>query len=189
MSDEIVDTAPATPADDFTPGLEAVPAAEPELTREQQLEAELADAKDRYLRTLAEVDNFKKRLARERVEERAYAAQDALQAVLPVADNLERALGAAKAQAPEAGTDPLLEQLIKGVDLVVRQLEDALRKQGVHPVDAALGQPFDPNSHQPLLQEASAEHPEGAILEVLQKGYRLGDRLLRPAMVKVATKP
>lgn len=189
MSDETVDAAPASPADDFSPGLEAVPAAEPELSREQQLEADLADVKDRHLRTLAEVDNFKKRVARERMEERAYAAQEALQAVLPVADNLERALGAAKAQAPAAGADPLLDQLIKGVDLVVKQLEDALRKQGVHPVEAAVGQPFDPNSHQPLLQEASPEHEEGAILEVLQKGYRLGDRLLRPAMVKVATKP
>ena len=178
----------------FTPGLETAPAPveagpEPVEGHEQQLEAELAEAKDRYLRTLAEVDNFKKRLARERVEERAYAAQEVVQSVLPVADNLERALASAKAQAPAGGADPLLDQLIKGVELVVKQLEDALKKQGVSAVEAAVGQPFDANSHQPLLQEPSAEHDEGAILEVLQKGYRLGDRLLRPTLVKVATKP
>jgi molecular chaperone GrpE len=190
MSDNEIDAAPApAPAEGFEPGLGAAAPAEPELTREQQLEADLADAKDRYLRTLAEVDNFKKRLARERVEERAYAAQEVLQSILPVADNLERALVSAKSQAPVQGVDPALDQLIKGVDLVVKQLEDALKKQGVSPVEAAVGQPFDANSHQPLLQEPSADHAEGAILEVLQKGYRLGDRLLRPTLVKVATKP
>ena len=181
---------------DFTPGLEAASAAdEPQLTREQQLEADLAEAKDKYLRTLAEVENFKKRLARERVEERAFASQEVVQAVLPVADNLERALTSAKAH-PSAGsgqgsvaTDPALEQLIKGVELVVRQFEDVLKKQGVVTVDTTIGKPFDPNVHQPLIQEPSAEHEDGAVLELLQKGYRLGDRLLRPSLVKVASKP
>jgi molecular chaperone GrpE len=188
--DAAINEQPITPAEEFTPGLETSAApAEPELTREQQLEAELADTKDRYLRTLAEVENFKKRVARERVEERAYAAQEVLQSMLPVADNVERALASAKAQAPAAGVDPALDQLVKGVELVFKQLEDALKKQGVTAVEAVVGQPCDPNSHQPLLQEPSADHEDGAILEVLQKGYRLGDRLLRPTLVKVATKP
>jgi molecular chaperone GrpE len=190
MSDEMEkDPAPAIdPAAAAAAGFEPL-SLEPALSREQELEAELSEAKDKYLRTLAEVENFKKRLARERVEERAFAAQEIIQAVLPVADNLERALASGKAQAPAPGADPALEQLIKGVELVVKQFEDVLKKQGVVPVEAPIGMPFDPHLHQPLLQEPSADHEEGAVLELLQKGYRLGDRLLRPSLVKVATKP
>jgi molecular chaperone GrpE len=188
MSEELENPAAADPAADAAAGFEPLPL-EPALSREQELEQELSEAKDRYLRTLAEVENFKKRLARERVEERAFAAQEIIQAVLPVADNLERALVSSKAQAPAPGADPALEQLIKGVELVVKQFEDVLKKQGVVAVETVIGQPFDPHLHQPLLQEPSADHEEGAVLEQLQKGYRLGDRLLRPAMVKVATKP
>ena len=153
---------------------------------EEVLAQELAEAKDKYLRTLAEVDNFKKRVARERVEERAYAAQDVVTSMLPIIDNLERTLAAA--QASPAQENAALGQLLKGVELVAKQMEDALRKQGVMVVEASVGQIFDPNLHQPLLQEESADAVEGAILEVLQKGYRLGDRLLRPSMVKVATR-
>lgn len=167
-------------AEGFEPGL---PTAEPETDRESELEQELADAKDRYVRTLAEVENFKKRVARERVEERAFAAQEVVVSLLPILDNLDRALAAAKAQGDAGAEGPLA----KGVELVLRQFEDAMRKQGVSAVETVLGQPFDPNLHQPLLQEAAPGHAEGAILEVLQKGYRLGDRLLRPSMVKVAT--
>jgi molecular chaperone GrpE len=184
MSDETVEQPPqpemaaAGPVPEgFTPGV----------TREQQLEAELADAQDRYMRNLAETENFKKRVARERVEERAFAAQEVVLGLLPLVDNLERALGAAKAQGSE-GDAPLL-QFEKGVELVLRQFEEVLRKQGVAVVEAPVGSAFDPNFHQALLQEPSAEHPEGSILEVLQKGYRLGDRLIRPALVKVAAAP
>jgi molecular chaperone GrpE len=176
--------ADAGTADGFVPGL---PGAEPETDRESELEQELAEAKDKYLRTLAEVENFKKRVARERVEERAYAAQEVLQSLLPVVDNLERALASAKGPDGAAPEGPL-GQLVKGVELVNKQMEDALKKQGVGLVETVVGQPFDPNFHQPLLQEPS-EGDEGVILEVLQKGYRLGDRLLRPSMVKVSVKP
>lgn len=163
----------------FEPGL---PSAEPQTDREGELQKELDEAQDRYMRTLAEVENYKKRVARERVEERAFAAQEVVASLLPILDNLERAL-ASTAGASEQGLDALR----KGVELVLKQFEDALRKQGVSPVETPLGQAFDPNVHQPLLQEAAPGQPEGAILEVLQKGYRLGDRLLRPSMVKVAT--
>jgi molecular chaperone GrpE len=156
------------------------------LTREQQLEADLAEAQDRYMRNLAETENFKKRVARERVEERAYAAQEVVLSLLPLVDNLERALQAAKGQAGE-DADPALLQLEKGVELVLKQFEDALKKQGVTVIDAVIGQPFDPHVHQALLQEPSAEHPEGAVLEVLQKGFKMGDRLVRPSLVKVAS--
>lgn len=161
----------------FEPGL---PTAEPQTDRESELQKELDEAQDRYMRTLAEVENFKKRVARERVEERAFAAQEVVVSLLPILDNLERALTAAKAQGEAEGP------LLKGVELVVKQFEDALRKQGVVAVETPLGLPFDPNLHQPLLQEAAEGQSEGAVLEVLQKGYRLGDRLLRPSMVKVA---
>jgi molecular chaperone GrpE len=163
--------------DGFEPGL---PTAEPETSREQELEQQLADANDKYVRVLAETENYKKRVARERVEERAFAAQEVVVSLLPIADNLERALAAAHAAGDVEGP------LAKGVELVLKQFEDALKRQGVVAVESVLGQPFDPNLHQPLLQEPAPDKPEGAILEVLQKGYRLGDRLLRPAMVKVA---
>jgi molecular chaperone GrpE len=159
------------------------------LSREQELEQALAEAQDKYLRTLADTDNFKKRVARERVEERAFAAQEVVQSFLPVVDNLERALNAAKSAAGEAqAPDSALGQLEKGVELVLRQFEDVLRRQGVTPVETPLGLPFDPNLHQPLLQEAAPEAQDGAVLAVLQKGWRMGDRLLRPAMVKVAAR-
>ena len=178
MSDEEAVQSPGAPeepqADGFTPGL----------TREQQLESELAEAQDRYMRNLAETDNFKKRVERERVEERAYSSQKIVVSLLPLVDNLERALNAAKAQGGEA--EGPLAQLEKGVELVLKQFEEALKKEGVSAVEAPVGQAFDPNFHQALLQEASSEHPEGAVLEVLQKGYRMGDRLLRPTLVKVS---
>jgi molecular chaperone GrpE len=173
------EAAPAEPsAEGFTPGL----------TREQQLESELAEAQDRYMRNLAETENFKKRVERERVEERAYSSQKIVGGLLPVIDNLERALAAAKAQGGEA-PPPALAQLEKGVELVLRQFEDMLKKEGVAMVPAEAGQEFDPNVHQALLQEPSTAYPEGAVLEVLQKGYKMGDRLLRPALVKVVAAP
>jgi molecular chaperone GrpE len=165
-----------TPAG-FEPGL---PPAEPATNREAELEQELAEANDKYVRVLAETENFKKRVARERVEERAFAAQEVVVSLLPIADNLERALKAAHAAGDVEGP------LAKGVELVLKQFEDALKKQGVSAVETVVGQPFDPQVHQPLLQEPAPGQPEGAILEVLQKGYRLGDRLLRPSLVKVA---
>ncbi|MGH7441540.1 MAG: nucleotide exchange factor GrpE [bacterium] len=170
---------------DFGEGADEAPA-----SREQELQSALDEARDKYVRVLAETENFKKRVARERVEERAYAAQDAVQALLPVVDNLERALAAAKAVTTAAqAADSPLAQLEKGVELVLRQFEDALRKQGVNAVETPLGKPFDPNLHQPLVQQDSSDAEEGAVLEVLQKGWRMGDRLLRPSMVKVARRP
>lgn len=182
MEDEMNKAAASAPEaipvpEGFEPGL---PSAEPESNREQELELQLADANDKYVRILAETENFKKRVARERVEERAFAAQEVVVSLLPIADNLERALQAAHAAGDVEGP------LAKGVELVLKQFEDALRKQGVVVVETPLGLPFDPNLHQPLLQEPAEGQPEGAVLEVLQKGYRLGDRLLRPSMVKVA---
>jgi molecular chaperone GrpE len=184
MSDELEQKAPEAVLDGPTADEPSAEGFTPGVTREQQLEAELADAQDRYMRNLAETENFKKRVARERVEERAYAAQEVVLSLLPLVDNLERALSAAKAAAGEA--EGPLGQLEKGVELVLRQFEETLKKQGVAVVDAPLGSAFDPNMQQALLQEPSSEYPEGSVLAVLQRGYRMGDRLIRPALVKVA---
>lgn len=156
------------------------------LSPEEILKAQLDELNDRYLRMLAETENYKKRVARERAEERVYAAQDTIRMVLPIADNLERALETVPI---EARGDGALSQLVKGVELTLRQFEDVLRRLGVEPIAAELCKPFDPNFHQALFHEENAEHDENAILGVLQKGYKMGDRVLRPSMVKVSRKP
>lgn len=140
------------------------------------------ESNDKYLRMLAETENYKKRVQRERSDERQYAAQETVLAFLPVADNLDRALQAALKQG-EAGN------LIKGVELTLRQYEDVLRRLGVEAIESTIGKPFDPHLHQALFKEEHAEFEEGSILEVLQKGYRMGERVIRPAMVKVSHKP
>ena len=130
---------------------------------------------DRLLRTAAEFDNYRKRMDRERRELAEYTAGEVVSDLLPIVDNLERALQAASADDP----------LRKGVELIHRQMLDLLRKRGVKPIEA-LGADFDPNFHQAVIHEESTEHREGEVMAELQRGYVVGDRLLRPAMVKVA---
>jgi molecular chaperone GrpE len=132
---------------------------------------------DRLLRTAAEFDNYRKRIERERAEFAAFAASDVLTDLLPIVDNLERAL--------EAATGAEGEALRKGVELIHKQMLDVLRRRGVKPIEA-LGADFDPNFHQAVIHESSTDHREGQVIGELQRGYMLGDRLLRPAMVKVA---
>jgi molecular chaperone GrpE len=114
---------------------------------------------------------------RERADLGAYAAADVMLEVLPIIDNFERAL-----QTP-ASAD--VESFRKGVELIHKQMLDLLRKRGVTPIEA-LGADFDPNFHQAVIHESSPDHREGEVMQELQRGYMLGDRLLRPAMVKVA---
>jgi molecular chaperone GrpE len=132
---------------------------------------------DRLLRTAAEFDNYRKRIDRERRDQADAALADALEDLLPVMDNLERAL-----QAP-AGES--IDAYRKGVELIHRQMGDLLRKRGVKPIEAT-GTDFDPRYHQAVVQEVSSDHREGEVMEELRRGYMLGERLLRPAMVKVA---
>lgn len=132
---------------------------------------------DRLLRTAAEFDNYRKRMDRERRELSEYVASDVLAELLPIVDNFERAL-----QAPAGGDGDAFR---KGVELIHRQMLDLLRKRGVTPIDA-VGADFDPNLHQAVIHEPSGDHREGEVMQELQRGYRIGDRLLRPAMVKVA---
>jgi molecular chaperone GrpE len=132
---------------------------------------------DRLLRTAAEFDNYRKRVDRDRKDQAEAAMADALEDLLPIIDDLERALQASAGDESSA--------FRKGVELIYRQMTELLRKRGVKPIEA-VGADFDPRIHQAVVQEVSSEHREGEVMEELRRGYMLGDRLLRPAMVKVA---
>jgi molecular chaperone GrpE len=132
---------------------------------------------DRLLRTAAEFDNFRKRVERERREHQEYAVSDALREFLPIIDNFERAL--------QTSAEGDVDAYRKGIELIHKQMLDLLRKRGVTVIEA-LGAQFDPNLHQAVIQETSGTHREGEVMQELQRGYMLGERLLRPAMVKVA---
>ena len=156
----------------------AVSDAPPEQTDpHDELRREKASLQDRLLRTAAEFDNFRKRIERERRDQADSAAAAAVEDLLPIIDNLERAL-----QAP-VGTDA--EGYRKGVELVHQQMMELLRRRGVKPIQA-VGTDFDPRFHEAVVHQASADHREGEVMEEMRRGYTLGDRLLRAAMVKVA---
>jgi molecular chaperone GrpE len=135
------------------------------------------DYYDRLLRKTAEFDNYRKRVERERREMVQYAAGDVLEALLPVVDDFERALQV------EAGADAAPYR--KGVELIYKQLQDLLARRGVTPIDT-VGKPFDPRFHQAITYESSPGRAEGEVIDEVRRGYVLGERLLRPAMVKVA---
>ena len=132
---------------------------------------------DRLLRTAAEFDNYRKRVERDRREQAEALTANALSDLLPIIDDLERAL-----KAPRGGD---VDAFRKGVELIHRQMTELLRKRGVKTIDA-VGADFDPRYHQAVVQESSPDHREGEVMEEFARGYMLGDRLLRPAMVKVA---
>jgi molecular chaperone GrpE len=132
---------------------------------------------DRLLRKTAEFDNYRKRVERERREQADQAVVDLLEQLLLVVDDFDLALNV------EAGDGAAAYK--RGVELIHAKLHDVLRKQGVRPIEA-LGADFDPNVHQAVMPEASPEHREGEVIGEFRRGYMLGDRLLRPAMVKVA---
>ena len=148
---------------------------EQEAQQEQQEDA-AAEVDDRLLRLAADFDNYKKRAARERQEYVAFANESILKELLPILDDLERALSAAE-QHEEA-------QLEEGVRLVHRSLASLLERQGVKEI-ATEGK-FDPHVHEALLAQPSEEKEQGDVLDVIQKGYTLGDRVVRPARVIVA---
>lgn len=182
------DAAPA-PAEDQA--LETPPAAaestapEPEANASPDplanLQAETEKWKDLAYRSQAELDNFRKRTAREAQETRAYANSELLRSILPILDNFEMGLEAARAESETS-------MIFTGMQMVHRQFQDLLKDFGVQEVEA-LGKPFDPNLHDAVSQEPATEQPEGCILRVTRRGYRLKDRLLRPASVIVATTP
>src|SRR5262245_21835583 len=160
------------------PMTDAAEAAEtPAETALADLQRERDDYHDRWLRKSAEFDNYRKRVERERREQADQAVTSLLLDVLRVVDDFDRAL---TVDAGETGG-----AYRRGVELIHAKLHDLLRKHGVRPIDA-IGTDFDPNLHQAVVHEESAGHRDGEVIEEMQKGYMIGDRLLRPAMVKVA---
>jgi molecular chaperone GrpE len=145
-----------------------------------ELESALAEAKDRHLRLAADFDNFKKRVRQEQLETIQHASADLIARVLPVLDDLHNVL--------EHKPDGVDESWVKGLELSVRKLEDALGTHGLQPIDA-VGAPFDPKLHEAVGHEESREHPEDTVVAELRRGYRVRDRVVRPALVKVARRP
>ena len=146
------------------------------LTEAQEAIAEL---NERIVRLTADFDNFRKRAQREKDEARQFANQGLLEKLLPVLDNFEMALTAVK------DADPSVRD---GVQMILDQLLGVLKESGVEPVDA-MGHPFDPNLHEALSQEETTEVEEGTVVQQVQRGYKLNDRLVRPARVVVAKVP
>jgi molecular chaperone GrpE len=146
-----------------------------------QMQNDVDRFKDLALRTQADFENFRKRAAREKEEAAKYANAAFLERLLPIFDSFELGLNVARSGAKDS-------PILAGMEMVAKQLEDFLLSVGVEPVQAE-GKPFDPNLHEAVAQEASAEVPEGVIVRQLRKGFKLRDRLLRPATVMVSKGP
>jgi molecular chaperone GrpE len=148
------------------------------------LAKEAAEARDKMLRTLAEMENLRKRTSREVADARTYGITGFARDVLDIADNLQRALDALPAEAREAA-DPGLKALIEGVELTERSLLNTLEKNGVKKFDPSGGK-FDPNFHQAMYEVPDASVPAGTVVQVMQSGFMIGERVLRPALVGVS---
>jgi molecular chaperone GrpE len=142
------------------------------------IQRERDDYYDRWIRKTAEFDNYRRRVERERREQADQKVVDLLQDLLQVVDDFDLAL--------TVGTDDSAGAYRKGVELIHSKLHDLLRRHRVRAIES-LGADFDPNVHQAVIQESSPSHREGEVIGELRRGYMMGDRLLRPAMVKVAT--
>jgi molecular chaperone GrpE len=157
---------------------------DPEQGSVEALTTELNEARDRTLRTLAEMENLRKRTSREIADARAYAITGFARDVLDIADNLQRALDAVPAEA-KAAADPGLKALIEGVELTERSLHATLEKNGVKKFDPT-GEKFDPNFQQAMYEVPDPSVPSGTVVQVVQAGYTIGERVLRPALVGVS---
>ena len=174
MTTPTTDEPPAANTEDTAPAPEE--ASEESLVA--QMQSDMARFKDLALRTQADFENFRKRAAREKEDAAKYANAGFLEKLLPILDNFELGLNAARSDAKDS-------PIIAGMDMVAKQLQDFLTAVGVETVKAE-GEKFDPNLHEAVAQEESADVAEGVIVRQLRKGYRLRDRLLRPATVTVS---
>jgi molecular chaperone GrpE len=174
----------------FEPKQNRDPAAEPANENDQAaadqaaLEAQLGELRDKYLRAVAEAENMRKRAERDVADARAYGITSFAREVLGVADNLARALGSLDPKARETA-EGTLKAVLDGVELTRRDLQKVLERHGVRPLDP-LGEKFDPNFHQAMYEMPAPEAPPGTVVQVIQPGYAIGDRVLRPALVAVA---
>ncbi|HEY7369243.1 MAG TPA: nucleotide exchange factor GrpE [Thermoanaerobaculia bacterium] len=146
----------------------------------QSAQRDISELRDRHLRKLAEFENLRKRNERERAENHRNALAEMAREFLPVLDNIERAMQHATAQERQG-------EFGQGIGMIRRQFVDVWKKLGVEEVDTRT--PFDPNVHEAVAKEENPDLPHHTILEVLQRGYRIGDRLVRPALVKVSVRP
>src|SRR5213593_3766652 len=145
-----------------------------------ELESQLAETREKHLRLAADFDNYKKRMRQEQLETIQHASAELINRLLPVLDDLHNVLD----HKPK-GID---ESWLKGIELSVRKLEEALGTHGLQPIES-VGSRFDPKLHEAVGEEESAEHPEDTVVSELRRGYRLRDRVVRPALVKVARAP
>jgi molecular chaperone GrpE len=146
----------------------------------EKARAEAKELQERYLRSAADLENFKKRMAKEAEENRKFANEDLIKAVIPTIDNLERAIAHS-----EGPADP--GALLEGIKMIYKQFTDTLVKFGVEQI-ASLGKPFDPNFHQALMQVKTNESPPNTVVNEVTKGYLLNGRLIRPSMVGVSVR-
>jgi molecular chaperone GrpE len=179
---ELAAPQPAAAAEPLVPVEPATVTAE-QLTELKERAGRADENWERLLRTTADFENFKKRAAREKQEAIKFANEGLLQKLLPVLENLDMALAATQTARPEAG-----QSLQAGVNMISQQLKGVLAEAGLEELDA-LGNPFDPNLHEALMQKETPDVPEGQVVQQLRKGYKFRDRLLRPAGVVVAKQP
>lgn len=163
---------------------EAAAAADPAPDRAEALAKEAAELKDRLLRTLAEMENLRRRTEREIADTRQYAVASFARDLLGVADNMQRALDVLSADLREEA-DPVVKSHIEGVELTERELIKVMEKHGIRKFDPQ-GQKFDPNLHQAMLEVPDPSVPAGTVVQVMQAGYMIGERMLRPALVGVS---
>ncbi|MBW1840250.1 MAG: nucleotide exchange factor GrpE [Deltaproteobacteria bacterium] len=149
--------------------------------RLESLEQEAKENHDRFLRVSAEFENYKKRAAREMNDFRKFANDNIVRAMLPVVDNLDRAI-------ESSGDDQqTVSSVVEGVNMTLKEILKVFEQFGIKPFES-LGEPFDPGFHQAVMQEETEDHPDNTVIKELQKGYMMHDRLLRPAMVVVSKK-
>ena len=170
------------PAQANEPAVQPEPAVAPKPST--SLDRELAETKDRLLRTLADMDNMRKRTEREVADARVYGISNFARDIVGVADNMHRAMAALDDELRAKADEPT-KVLLEGVELTERELMNVLEKHGVKRIEP-LGQKFDPNRHQAMYEIEDASVPAGTVIQVMQAGYLIGDRMLRPALVAVA---
>ena len=174
-----------------TPEAEPVTLPEAEAAEADPLDAEVLSLKeeagklkDQLLRTLAEMDNLRKRMEREKAEATLYAATNFARDILSVSDNMDRALATAEADDLRDATEPV-KHLIAGVEMTKRELLNIFERHGIKRIDP-MGEKFDPHFHQAMFEVPTDEEPPGTVVQVMQAGFKIGDRVLRPALVGVA---
>ncbi|MGE0008118.1 MAG: nucleotide exchange factor GrpE [Parvibaculaceae bacterium] len=172
---EVPEADPVTlPEDGIDPGESEISA----------LREEAGKLKDQLLRTLAEMDNLRKRTEREKAEATLYAATNFARDILSVSDNMDRALATAEADHLKEATEPV-KNLVAGVEMTRRELLNVFERHGIRRIDP-MGEKFDPHFHQAMFEVPTDEQPPGTVVQVMQPGFKIGERVMRPAMVGVA---